>query len=195
MRKMILGMMVVIGLLGMMAGTGMCTSTDTAHILLLVTPNAIVDLSISTGTIVLGVVDVGKSTVTWQSVVMTNIGSTGFTLEKTVMTDGDLWDITAAPAIENGFNLFAMATSTSATNPFLMRPSITDFETAASSFNKAGVGLSYLNALTYIDKTKVNMAPTGSTSKKNIWFRLDMPTKVSNTNQQSINVRLKASTN
>ena len=186
MKKMILVLMVV-GLVGLMAG-GAGASTDTEHIYLLVTPSVVVDLTISpTNYINLGLVDVGVSTISWQTITLTNSGNVGFTVEKAVWDDGADWDVMLSSTVTDGFDLWSYVNDT--------RPgSLGVFSTAISSFNEAGIGSeTYLTDLTYDDGAQVDMQPNGPTSTENIWFRLDMPATVTNTNQQTIQVRLKVS--
>lgn len=187
MKKLIVGLMVV-GLVGLMAGGAMGASTDTEHIYLLITPSIIVNLTVSpTNYIDLGIVDVGVSTISWQTITLTNAGSVGITVEKAIWDDGTDWDVTLSSTVTDGFDLWSYVGDS--------RPGSLDaFSTAISSFNETGIGSeTYMTSLTYSDGNQVDMQPVGPTSTENIWFRLDMPANVTNSNQQTIQVRLKAS--
>ena len=187
MRKLIV-LIMALGLVGMLAGSVRAASTDTEHIYLLVTPKVIVDLTISpTNYIDLGNIDVGISTISWQTITLSNAGNVGINIDKAIWNDGDDWDVTLSSTVTDGFDLWSYVNAT--------RPgSLGAFSTAISSFNETGVASeTYLTPLTYDDGAQVDMQPVGSTSTGNIWFRLDMPASVTNMNQQTIQVRLKAS--
>ena len=174
MKKLIIGLMVV-GLMGMMAGTAMA-ATDSANINLLVTPVVATSLIVSPTWYDFGNVAVKTSTGSATAITITNDGSVAITVDKAVWTDGD-WDITKSSSVQDGFFLWAM------TNASV--PSHTAFETALSSFTKTLQGH---NTLRDSSAAGVTMNPSGTES---LWFRLDMPASVSNTNEQTIHVRLR----
>ena len=180
MRKLIIGMMVV-GLVGMMAGGVQGASTDAADINLFITPIVTVILDVSPTYYDFGSVEMETSTKTLNALAMTNDGNVGFTVEKAVWDDGG-WDVTASSTTTDGFDLWAMVNNT--------QPTLANFVTAVSSFNESGTGNdTYMNALTDITPAQVEMSPTDT---ENLWFRIDMPQYVTTEAQQKIQVRLKA---
>ena len=179
MRKLILGMLLVMGVVGLMAGTAMAvTSTDSADVNLLITPVVICDLNVSPTYYNFGSVRVKKSTCSVTALVLTNAGDVGITIDKTVWTD-DAWDITKSSTSQDGFDLWAMVQAGA--------PGQVAYTTSQSSFNESG--LQAINALTYDTKVKVDMSPTDTA---NLWFRLDMPRYVTSDVQRTIHVRLRA---
>jgi len=178
MRKMFLGMLMVVGVVGLMAGVAMATSTDSADINLLVTPIVRCDLNVSPTYYNFGNVQVKKSTCSVTALVLTNAGDVGITIDKTVWTD-DAWDITKSSTSQDGFDLWAMAQT--------LAPGQAAYTTSESSFNESG--LTVMNALTYNTKVRVDMSPTDTA---NLWFRLDMPRFVTSDVQRTIHVRLRA---
>ena len=167
--------------MGMMAGDMMAASTDSVNINLLVTPVVVTDLSVAPTFYDFGSVDVDISTSSLTALVLSNDGSVGVTIDKSVWADDD-WDITAGTSTQDGFNLWAMVASGV--------PGLVGYETAISSFNESA--LAAYNALTEGSGTAVSMNPSDT---DNLWFRLDMPVSVANTNQKTIQVRLRANPN
>lgn len=181
MKKMLI-LAVAAGLL-VMAGSAMAATTDTVNINLLVTPVVVTDLNVAPTYYSFGSVGVGVTTCSITALVLTNDGDVGVTIDKAVWAD-DEWDLTLDPTTQDGFDLWAVVAAA--------EPDATAYETAKSSFNENGLGDSYFNALTQGAGTAVDMSPTGGTSTANLWFRLDMPQSVTNTNEQTVHVRLRA---
>ena len=181
MKKLIVGLMVV-GILGMMAGMGEAAVTDDVKINLFITPVVITSLTVSPTYYNFGSVDVDTSTGSVTSLLLTNDGDIDITIEKEMLEDGANWDITLSSSVEDGFRLWAMVSAG--------QPSHAAFETGVSSFSK--VALSTLNDLTDTTGTQVEMSKDET---KNLWFRLDMPYAVSVTDEQKIKIRLMATSN
>ena len=171
-------LLMAIGFIGMMAGSLMAASTDSVNINLLVTPVVATDLSVSPTFYDFGSVPVNISTSSLTALVLSNDGSVGVSIDKSVWAD-DSWDITAGTATQDGFNLWAMVASGV--------PGLVGYEASISSFNESA--LAAYNALTEGSGTAVSMNPSDT---DNLWFRLDMPASVGNTNQKTIQVRLRA---
>ena len=181
MKKLIVGLMVV-GMLGVMAGMGEAAVTDDVKINLFITPVVITSLTVSPTYYYFGSVNVDSSTGSITALVLTNDGDIDVTIEKEMLADGDDWDITLSSSVENGFRLWAMVSDN--------QPDHTAFETGVSSFSKAN--LSTLNDLTDTTGTLVTMSKDET---NNMWFRLDMPYAVSVTDEQKIMIRLMATSN
>ena len=177
--KKLLAVLMVVGLLGMMAGTVMAgSSTDSANVSLLVTPVVTASLTVSPTFYNFGSVDLNKSTCSTSGLTITNDGDVGITVDKTVWDDAS-WDVTASSTVLDGFDLWAMASDTAVGQG--------DFETALSSFNESALMSAY-NALTDISKAAISIDPLNT---KSIWFRLDMPKYVTVSGEQTIHVRLR----
>ena len=183
MKKQLMAVMVV-GIMGLGAGTAMAASTDSANINVLVTPVVSVDISVSPASYDFGNIAVYTSTCSVTAITLTNAGSVGFTVEKTVWNDGSDWDITKSSTEKDGFDLWAIVKD--------VQPGQVDFDVAVSTSHKfkKATGASGINTLIDKDTTaKVNM---DAEATEKMWFRLDMPQSVTNVNQQTIQVRLKA---
>ena len=178
MRKMFLGMLMVIGVVGVMAGVALA-STSSANINLLVTPITTTSLTVNPTYYNFGNVAVKTSTCSVTALVITNNGSVGITVDKTVWTD-DSWDIALSSAVQNGFNLYAMVNASAAGKAL--------FDTGLSTFTKV---LQTFNALTNSSAAAVSMVPDAT---NNLWFRLDMPKSSSTSSQKTIHVRLRGTT-
>ena len=175
-KLLVVGM--VVGLLGLMAGTVMAASTDSANVNLLVTPVVLTSLTVSPTYYDFGNVDVKASTCSVSALTLTNDGTIGILIDKTLWAQ-DGWRIDYSSTAQDGFDLWAMVGDN--------QPGQATFETALSSFNETG--LYALNALTEGSGTQVDMDPLDTES---IWFRLDMPGTVTETRQQLLHVRLRA---
>ena len=177
MKKLIVLLMVV-GLVGIMAGMGEA-ATDPAKVNLFVTPVVSTSLTVSPTYYYFGSVNVDTSTGSVTALVLTNNGDIDITIEKEMLEDGADWDITLSSSVEDGFRLWAMISDN--------QPSHAAFEAGFSSFSKAN--LNTLNNLTDTSGTLVEMSKDET---NNMWFRLDMPYAVSVTDEQKIQIRLKA---
>ncbi len=178
MKKLIVGLMVV-GLVGMMAGPVMAQSTDSANVNLLVTPVVVVQLSVSPTYYDFGDVDVGVSTCSVTALTMSNDGTVGLTVDKAVWSD-DEWRIDYSSTTQDGFGLWAMTNDS--------QPGQADFTTGNNhDFNniEGDPGLDDL-----MDNVGGNESMNPSDTE-NLWFRLDMPASTGNTSQQTIQVRLR----
>ncbi len=178
MKKLIVGLMVV-GLVGMMAGTVMAQSTDSANINLLVTPVVVVQLSVSPTYYDFGDVNVGVSTCSITALTLSNDGTVGLTVDKAVWSD-DEWRIDYSSTTQDGFGLWAMTNAS--------QPGQADFTTGNFHDFSNVEGNGGLNDLTESAGGNESMNPSDT---EDLWFRLDMPASVGNTNQQTIQVRLR----
>ncbi len=176
MKKLILGLMVV-GLVGVMVGTGEA-ATDPAKIDLYVTPIVATSLTVNPTYYNFGSVAVGVSTGSTSALTITNNGSIDVTIEKEVNADDD-WDITLSSTTKDGFILWAMVSDN--------QPNHAAFVTGESSFSIAG--LNQLNDLTDTTATQVSMSKDET---NNLWFRLDMPDSSSTGTEKKLQIRLKA---
>lgn len=179
MKKMILGMLMVMGVVGLMAGMAMAeASTNSVNINLLVTPIVTANLTVNTSYYNFGIVAVKTSTCSVTALVITNNGTGSIRVDKSIWTAD--WDLTKSSTVMDGFGLFAMVNSTA--------PVVADYVTKFSSFTKVAQGY---NALTNRSAAAVTMIPDAT---QNLWFRLDMPKSTSSNDQKTIHVRLKATT-
>ena len=98
-----------------------------------------------------GNLEVGTSSNSVTALVLTNDGTVGIKIEKTVWDD-DGWDITKSTEQLNGFNLWAQIKAA--------RPDTMDFtETSTHKFSKDGVGASYYSVLTDATGIQVDLTP------------------------------------
>ena len=180
MKKLIIGLMVV-GIMGLMAGTGEA-ATDDVKINLFITPIVTTSLTVSPTYYSFGSVDVETSTGSVSALTLTNDGDIDIKIEKEMLEDGDAWDVTRSSTSENGFVLWAMVS--------VGQPSHAAFVAGVSSFSDAG--LNQLNDLTETGGAQVEMSKDET---RNLWFRLDMPYAVSTVVEQKIQIRLMATSN
>ena len=172
----------------MMAGSVMAASTTGVTVDLWVTPVVIVDLAISPTYYYFGSVDLGKSTnsATGLNVQVGDEGTVGIKLEKAVWGD-DGWDVTLSSGVEDGFELWSMTKATEAT-----RPALADY-TNVNGHDYDESALYTFNNLTVHDAATQTVLTT--TEEVNLWFKLDMPEKISVQGEQTLQVRIRASAN
>lgn len=178
MKKMILVLMVV-GLLGVMAGMAQAQSTDSANVNLLVTPVVSVQLSVSPTYYDFGSVAVGISTCSVTALTLSNDGTVGLTVEKAVWADDD-WRIDYSSTTQDGFGLWAMTNAS--------QPGQASFTTGNNHDFDNVLGDSGFDELMNSGGTNVSLNPAATGE---LWFRLDMPASTGNTDEQTIQVRLK----
>ena len=179
MKKMILVLMVV-GLVGMMAGMAQAQSTDSASVNLLVTPVVSVQLSVSPTYYVYGNVAVQVSTCTTAALVLSNDGTVGVLLEKAIWADDD-WDITLSSTVQDGFDIWAMTQ--------VLQPGQGTFTDNNDKFTK---DLGDANYNTLYNRDGGVQEDLDCEETQNMWVRLDMPKYTTNTNEKTIQVRIKA---
>ena len=177
MKKLILGLMVV-GLLGVMAGTGMAQTTDTNDIDLYVTPIVITSITVSPTFYNFGDVNVATSTGSASALTLTNDGDIEVAITKEI-TVSDGWYVTRSSSAEDGFDLWAMISQT--------QPTHAQFENTFASFSKTGLGVENI-----LPDTSGNQIVMSKAESNNMWFRLDMPYSVSLSGEQKIEVQLTA---
>ncbi len=169
--------LVVVGILGMVAGTGWA-ATDPAKIDLYITPIVTTSLTVSPTYYNFGSVNVRTSTGSTSALTITNNGDIDITVEKEVNADDD-WNVMLSSTTKDGFILWAMVSAG--------QPSHAAFVTGESSFSIAG--LNQLNDLTDTTATQVTMSRDDT---ENLWFRLDMPYSSTTSAEKKIQIRLKA---
>ena len=179
MKRLIVGLMVV-GLIGFLAVRGEA-ATDDVKINIFITPIVTTSLTVDTTFYYFGSVAVETTTGSVSALTLTNDGDIDVTLEKEMLDDGG-WYVGRSSSVEDGFILWAMASTS--------QPSHAAFVSASSSFSKAG--LNTLNNFTEGAGTQVEMSKDET---KNLWFRLDMPYAVSQSAEQKLQVRLMATSN
>ncbi len=180
MKKLIVGLMVV-GLVGMMAGMGEAATTDDVKINLFVTPIVTTSLTVSPTFYNFGIVAVGSSTGSASALVLTNDGDIEIVIRKEI-TASDGWYITRSSSAEDGFDLWAMVSDN--------QPTHADFENTFASFSKVAVGTE--NILPDTGGTQITMSKDET---NNMWFRLDMPGATSESREQKIQIQLTATSN
>ncbi len=178
MKKLIIGLMAV-GLVGMMVLPAMAATTDTANVSLLITPVVRVVLSVSPTYYNFGFVDVKTSTASVTALTLTNWGEVGITIDKTVWDDAE-WRIDYSSTAQDGFNLWAM------TRP--SQPGVGDYDNANYEFSASSKNAGFTDLYCGNPVEDEDLDPKESA---NLWFRLDMPVSVTNTNLQTIHVRLR----
>ena len=176
MKKLIVGLMVV-GLVGMMGLPVMAATTDSANVSLIVTPVVKVDLNVSPTYYNFGFVDVLTSTASITSLTLTNAGDVGINIDKTVWDDAE-WRIDYSSTTQDGFGLWAMTDDNQPGQSNYTTVNGHEFDNEIGTFSN----------LTELGGGDESMDPSDTES---IWFRLDMPDNVGNTNQQTIHIRLR----
>ena len=181
MKKLIVGLMVV-GILGMMVGTGFA-ATDATMINLLVTPVVTTSLTVSPTYYDFGSVSVQSTTGSVTALTLTNNGDIDITVQKEC-TDDDGWHIQVSSTAEDGFDLWALVSDN--------QPNHTAFVTAIASFGKNDT----YQVTNLHDADNSNAQLLMSKDQTDLmWFRLDMPYAVSQSAEQTIKVRLTATSN
>ena len=147
-----------------------------------VTPVVTVSLSADVTSYDYSNTEVATSSVTATEVVLTNDGNVGITIEKSVWND-DSWDVTMSSTVIDGFDIWAMTKATETA-----RPALGDF-TSGNQHNFIETDLQEFNNLTDDSGNQADLDPN---AKSDLWFRIDMPKKVSSSSQKVIHIRLKA---
>lgn len=174
MRKMVLVLLGVL-VLGMPA---LVLAANTQDVSVVVTPIVAASLTASPTFYSFGNVNLSTQTVATSSITVTNNGTVGINLEKTVWADAG-WDITLSTGVQDGFDLWLMSNASA--------PGVGTYTSGnAHNFIKT---LQTYNNLTNSSGVQVNLGLSASTG---VWFRLDTPTNVGSGSQQTIIVRLKA---
>jgi hypothetical protein len=164
-------------------GLGVTAWSRTAHAAasqdatITVTPVAEVSLSLSTPTYAFGAVDVNTSTTSATAVTLTNNGEVTVTVDKRIQDQSNPagWTAGATPGIDT----YALYVGTAAA-----RMNLTDF-TSATLFGAQGD----VTNLTGSAGQSPILPPQGVGQSVDLWFRLDMPTKVSSLQSRTITVR------
>ena len=181
-KRMMIGVLAIL-----MAVGGVYAGTTTEDVSVLIIPIVTEGLTATPTWYNFGAVNVQTSSNSATSLTLTNTGSCGITVEKSVESD-DAWDITAASTTTDGFGLW-VATSAVAV---AARPAMGDYTDldAGGDYIKALTTYSNLTGVSNTDQTTLD--PEDATG---LWFRIDMPKYVTTTDQQSIVVRLQATGN
>ena len=198
----LLMVLAVVGLVGVTNVWGVDTSTQTVTIT--VTPITVSMFSIDPDTYAFGDLDLAISSNSASGGVcpiIQNNGDVGLSLEKTV------WSISSA-----GTTPWDLATSTGTINEFVLwamtegqegvvgdRPTIADFDMGTGyelSHSSFSITEQQYNDLTQESGgTQETLTPNGQDGDSAaLWFRIDMPSAVSESAQQSIVVKIRATT-
>ena len=153
------------------------TAATTVDGSITVTPIGTLSLTLAATYYAFGNVDVGFSTNSTTTQVLSNVGSVGATVQKSIVTDAAGWTSGQAAAA-NVYVLYAAATALS------VGPGDAGFSNAGTKFANS----SALNNLTGTDGvTPTALAPTSGTI--NVWYRMDMPTTSSSQAARTVTVR------
>jgi hypothetical protein len=164
----------------------MGASTNAVTVNLYITPVVIVDLEISPTYYDFSSIDLGTSTgsLTGLNVKVGDEGTVGIKLEKAVWGD-DGWDVTLSSAVQDGFDLWAMTRTT-----WSVHPETGEYTTGnAHEFDETAL-FTYNNLTQYGSSTQMTLDINEET---NLWLRLDMPFKATESRQQKLQVRVRAS--
>jgi hypothetical protein len=143
-----------------------------------VTPDVEVSLTLETSYYVFGPIDINTSTTTDHALRITNTGDVNVTLEKQI-TDQSTPDGWTA-ATSSGTDTYVLYCATSTT-----RLQLSDFS-PATQFGVEG----HVSALTGIAGSQASLPPTGGGDPSaDLWFRLDMPTRVTSSTSRTITIR------
>ena len=169
-----------IGMLGLASTRAWAATSTAAYATITVTPAADVSLDIvGTTTYAYGILDVSAvsvSSVSASKITLRNNGQVDVKVDKRITNQGT-WTAGAA----GGANTFALYASTS-----VARPSIADFALTGPSLFGA---LNADSQLTGVLGTQPVLATSGGTQTVDMWFRLDMPTSVTDQTGQTITMR------
>jgi hypothetical protein len=157
-------------------------AVDTEDVTLTVTPLYTEAITVTPGSYAYGSLNLSISSVSASALEIANTGTVGVSLERTVTNDGADWTIATSTGNTSEFVLWAM---TNATRP----NAASDFTTGNGHRFSATTGDPGYGNLTNSGGTQQTLGISGTA---NLWFRLDMPTSVSNSNQQTITVRIRA---
>lgn len=196
----VLMVLAVVGLVGVTNVWGVDTSTQTVTIT--VTPITVSMFSISPDTYDFGSLDLAISSNSASGTgicpIIQNNGDVGLSLEKTVWSissDGTAWSLATSTGTDE-FVLWAMTNGE--TGLVGDRPAVADFDTGGYELSKSSFSI---NTTVYNDLTKetdglqTTLTPNGEdVDSAALWFRIDMPSAVSKSDQQSIVVKIRATT-
>ena len=145
-----------------------------------VTPAALVMLDLPTTTYAFGNINVNTSTNTATALTLTNIGEVSVAVDKRVTIESNPagWTVSTS----TGLDTYVLYCATSST-----RLNLTDFGAAT----KFGL-INNVTPLTGSTGTAPVLPPTGAGSSVDLWFRLDMPDRVSSLTSRTITVRFTA---
>jgi hypothetical protein len=147
-----------------------------------VTPVATVDLTLSPTTYAFGAIDVGASTVTVSALTLSNSGSVDVTVDKRIQTQSNPagWSASTIASPNNAPNTYALFVATAAA-----RPTAGSFDVTSHLFN--GTSANALRGLG--GGSPVVTTSAGALPSVDLWFRLDMPTSVVDSQAREITVR------
>ena len=149
-----------------------------------VTPVATVNLALTVTTYAFGSLDVNTSSITASSITLRNVGNVDVTVNKEILTQSSPAGWTAATAAQSGvvaLNRYALYVATSA-----VRPVSGDFTVADHLFDGA---LSYNSLKGSGGGTPTVTTSGGALNEVYLWFRLDMPSQVTNQTTREITMR------
>ncbi len=173
-----------LGMLGIgMLGLGTVHAADPIDATITVTPVATVNLALSVTTYAYGNLDVNTSSITASSITLRNVGSVDVTVNKGILTQSNPAGWTAATSAQSGavaLDRYALYVATGAA-----RPGSGLFTVADHLFNGQG----NYDALKGSGGGTPTLATTGATQEAYLWFRLDMPSTVTNQTAREITMR------
>ena len=173
-KRILIGMMVMVfGFAGLYAGEAF------EDIDVYVTPIVTEALTASPTYYNFGSLDIGTSSNSVTALTLENTGQVGINIEKCVDDDG-AWDVTASSTATNGFDFWAQCKTA--------RPALADY-TSGNTHDFNETALDTYNNLTDDAGTQVSLGVDATAS---LWFRIDMPAGVTTSDQQRIDVKLKA---
>lgn len=143
-----------------------------------VTPSVTVDLSLSPASYAFGTLAVGSSSNSATALSLSNGGNVDISVDKRIQSDPSGW--TAGTAA--GANVYVLSAATAAA-----RPGLTDF----ASGTAFGAALS-VSSLTGSSGTGSNVTLSAPGGSAKLWFKLDMPSGVSEGSGKTITVRFTA---
>jgi len=196
-------LLLVLAVIGLLGVANVWADSSTQDVTLTVTPITVSLFSISPNTYAYGNLDLAISSNSASGSVcpiIQNDGDVGLSLEKTVWSitsAGTAWSLATSTGTINEFVLWAMTEGETGAEGD--RPAIADFKTGASyelSHSSFSITAQQYNNLTKeTGGTQATLTPNGETGDSAaLWFRIDMPSSVSKSDQQSIVVRIRATT-
>lgn len=178
MKKLLVGVM-LLGCLGIFVGTAQ--SATTADLLITVTPNGTKSLTLSTGTLALGTLNLASVDNISSSVTVTNDGTVPEALGLRIKTADPVWS-SGGSAAPNTYNLRALFnTPTPVAGDFGAND---DVLTQGGAVLSTGVGDVYSGDQ---DGSIFNPSTT-----RGLWFKIDMPTTSTVATQRSFTVEVSA---
>ncbi len=178
MKKQLVGLL-VLGCIGVFVGSAKAAATE--DLILTVTPNGTKSITLSTGTLALGTLNLASTDNISSSVTVTNNGTLQCALGLRIKTADGVWS-SGASAAANTYNLRALFNSAT--------PVAGDFAANDDVLTQGGAELS--TGVGGVYSGDQNGSVFASSDTRGLWFKMDMPLTSTVGTQRSFTVEVSA---